>query len=150
MRHLNEIELLRQLSWKWGFRRSRTAFRDEPEHPRSVATLAIRCKKCSASSRKNCPKRSGGREPERGKGRGERRHVLSSPQHTVTRSATSAPVEPSSPGVRPSHWPLGRCECRACGSTSSSQIVIVMRYVSGSWPWSGLTLLVYPVGGTLA
>src|SRR5881394_1045928 len=33
------------------------------EHPRSVATLAIRfCKKCSASSR------SGGREPERGKG----------------------------------------------------------------------------------
>src|SRR2546427_1272376 len=54
------------------------------------------------------------------------------PQHTVTRSATSAPVEPSSPGVRPSHCPLGRCECRACGSTSSSQIVIVMRYVSGS------------------
>ena len=46
---------------EWGFRRSRalipkesrTAFRDEPEHHRSVATLASRlCKKCSASSRK--------------------------------------------------------------------------------------------------
>ena len=47
---------------QWGFRRSRTlnpkgsrtAFRDKPEHLRSVATLASRlCKKCSASSRKN-------------------------------------------------------------------------------------------------
>ena len=48
-------------------------FRDEPEHHRSLAALATRlCKKCSASSRKNCPKRSGGREPEREKGRGER------------------------------------------------------------------------------
>jgi|ERR1700683_3277128 len=27
--------------------------------------------------------------------------------------------------------PLGRCEWRACGGNSSSQIVIVMRYVSG-------------------
>lgn len=36
------------------------------------------------------------------------------------------------PRVRPSHWPLGRCECRDCGSTSSSQIAIVMRCVGGS------------------
>jgi len=44
----------------WGFRRRwtlipkgiRTAFRDDPEHHRSVATLALRlCRKCSASSR---------------------------------------------------------------------------------------------------
>jgi hypothetical protein len=57
---------------KWGFRRSRTlipkgirtAFRDDPEHHRSVATLALRlCKKCSASSRETCPERSGGRMP---------------------------------------------------------------------------------------
>ncbi|MGO9271174.1 MAG: hypothetical protein ACLQOO_13115 [Terriglobia bacterium] len=41
------------------------------------------------------------RSEERGVGKG--RHVLSPPQHTVTQSATSAPVEPSSPGVRPSH-----------------------------------------------
>jgi len=45
-------------------RKSRTAFRDEPEHPRSVATLASRlCKKCSASSRKNV--RSAAKEERR-------------------------------------------------------------------------------------
>ena len=67
----------------WGFRRSRTlipkgsrtAFRDDPEHHRSVATLATRlCKKCSASSRGTFPERSEGRKPlaekgVRGKGR---------------------------------------------------------------------------------
>jgi hypothetical protein len=61
----------------WGFRRSRmlnpegirTAFRDEPEHHRSVATLAPRlCKRCSASSRETCPERSGGRMPLAEKG----------------------------------------------------------------------------------
>jgi len=39
------------------------------------------------------------RSEERGVGKGW--HALSPPQRTVTRSATSAPVEPSSPGVRP-------------------------------------------------
>jgi hypothetical protein len=45
------------------FRRE-TAFRDEPEHPRSAATLALRfCRKCSASTRETCPERSGGWMP---------------------------------------------------------------------------------------
>src|ERR1017187_1806188 len=52
---------------------SRTGFRDEPEHHRSAAKLAPRlCKKCSASSRKTCPERSGGRAPLAEKGCGER------------------------------------------------------------------------------
>jgi hypothetical protein len=42
---------------------------DNPEHHRSVATLASRlCKKCSASSREACPKRSEGGTPLAGKG----------------------------------------------------------------------------------
>ena len=60
---------------------------------RSVATLALRlCKKCSASSRKTCPermRRKSASSEERGAGKG--RHVLSPPQHTVSRSAMSAP-----------------------------------------------------------
>jgi hypothetical protein len=85
----------------WGFRRSRTlnpggirtAFRDDPEHHRSVATLAPRlCKKCSASSRETYPKRSEGRMPLAEKGaRGKGRQPLSPPQLTVTRSAMSVP-----------------------------------------------------------
>jgi len=52
---------------------SRAAFRDDPEHHRSVATLAPRlCKKCSASSGETCPERSEGRMPLTRKGRGER------------------------------------------------------------------------------
>jgi hypothetical protein len=72
---------------------SRTGFRDEPEHHRSAAKLAPRlCKKYSASSRKTCPERSGGRAPLAEKGvRGKGRQPLSPPQHTVARSANSAP-----------------------------------------------------------
>src|ERR1700733_14159066 len=76
----------------WRFRRSRTfnpegirtAFRDDSEHHRSVATLASRlCRKCSASSRETCPERSGGKMPLAEKGaRGKGRQPLSPPQHT--------------------------------------------------------------------
>jgi hypothetical protein len=45
----------------------------------------------------DCAAEEKSRSEERGVGKG--RHVLSPPQHTVTRSATSAPVEPSFPGV---------------------------------------------------
>ena len=87
-------------------------FLDEAEHffqHRMASVAALRG--CSGSSRNAVRLPFGktvrsaveeeSRSEERGEGKG--RHVLSPPQHTVTRSATSAPVEPSSPGVRPSH-----------------------------------------------
>jgi hypothetical protein len=90
---------------KWGFQRSwtpileesRTAFRDEPEHLRSVATLAVRlCKKCSASSGKTYPERSEGRMALAEKGaRGKGRQPLSPHQHTAARSVSSAPNQGS-------------------------------------------------------
>ena len=50
-----------------------TAFRDDPEHRRSVATLASRlCRKCSASSRSSSPQRSGGGMGVWGKGQQSR------------------------------------------------------------------------------
>jgi len=78
--HFSAVD--RRLEEMWGFRRSRTlnpggirtAFRDDPEHHRSAATLAPRlCKKCSASSRETYPKRREGRMPlaeKRGTGKG--------------------------------------------------------------------------------
>jgi hypothetical protein len=68
------------------------AFRDEPEHHRSVATLASRlCKKCSASSRETCPERSkGGTVAARMGVWGKGQQSLAPPQHSVTRSASSA------------------------------------------------------------
>src|SRR5580704_14061717 len=78
---LHQAREVEQRAAEWGFRRrrtlipkgSRTAFRDDPEHHRSVATLVHRlCKKCSASSRETCPKRSEGRSWLRSKGCGER------------------------------------------------------------------------------
>src|ERR1700733_322743 len=77
----------------WRFRRSRTfnpegirtAFRDDSEHHRSVATLASRlCKKCSASSRETYPERSGGTAPLAEKGAwGKGLEPLSPHQHAV-------------------------------------------------------------------
>src|SRR6202162_6477715 len=94
---------------QWGFRRSRTlipegirtAFRDDPEHHRSVATLASRlCNKCSASSRETCPERSEGRMPLAEKGaRGKGRQPLSPPSagETGARSARLLEPEPRTP-----------------------------------------------------
>ena len=86
----------------WGFRRnrtlfpkgSRTAFRDDPEHHRSVATLASRlCGKVFGFVKRNYPERSGGRIALAEKGaRGKGRQPLSPPQHTEARSASSAPL----------------------------------------------------------
>jgi hypothetical protein len=74
----------------WGFRRSRTlvpkgsrtAFRDTPEHHRSVRRWQLDCEgKCSASSRETCPERSEGWVPLAEKGvRGKGRQPLSPPQ----------------------------------------------------------------------
>jgi hypothetical protein len=66
----------------------------DPEHHRSVAALASRlCKKRSASSREiryEAQRRKTAASRERGAGKG--RQVPSPPQHTVARSATSAPA----------------------------------------------------------
>src|SRR5215831_9532234 len=89
----------------WGFRRSRTlspkgsrtAFRDDPEHHGSVATLASRlCKKVFGFVNKNrlYPERSGGRRPHARMGvRGKGRQSLARPHHTEPRSAISAPAK---------------------------------------------------------
>jgi hypothetical protein len=60
-------------------------FRDDPEHHRSIATLATRlCGKVFGFVKRNYPERSGGRMPLAGKGvRGKGRQPLSPPQHTV-------------------------------------------------------------------
>ncbi len=50
------------------------------------------CRKCSASSRETCPERSEGRALLAEKGvRGKGQQPLSPPQHTLARSANSAP-----------------------------------------------------------
>src|ERR1051326_444590 len=85
---------------RWGFRRSRTlnrgsfrtAFRDDPEHHRSVMTLATRlCGKVFGFVKRNLSGAQRRKDVSSGQRVGERRQALSPPSAGETRSATSAP-----------------------------------------------------------